>query len=127
MTQSWFSFHSALGVNAYFRGSIARGNRYRVEVYLEGGKPHNINRGKELYACLEQHKDEIVAGFSGIVLSFEPLPKAESASRIAVYRDWPKPGTAENLEKDAESAIRWFESMFLKFREVIDPILETYR
>ena len=125
-TQFWISFHTKLGRNAYFRGSMAKGNRYRVEIYLQGDKPHRVNRGKELYAHLEQHKEEIVAGFGDIQLSFEPLP-ATMASRIAVYRNWPKPATPENLEKDSQAAIAWFEEMFLKFRDVVDPILESYR
>ena len=125
-TQFWISFHTKLGRNAYFRGSMAKGNRFRVEVYLQGDKPHRTNRGKELYAFLEQHKEEIVAGFGDIQLSFEPLP-TKMASRIAVYRNWPKPATPETLEKDSKAAIAWFEEMFLKFRDVIDPILESYR
>lgn len=79
--QSWYSF-SAGTKGMIYGASFARGNKVRVDLYIDTGIAE-INKG--IFATLQDDKNNIEQQF-GESLEWEELPN-KRASRVAIYRD----------------------------------------
>jgi hypothetical protein len=124
--QNWISFHTC-NRSAFFRVSAARKNRWRVEAYLTGVREVNEDIGNKLFTYLEGYRSEIDQAFGpNIKVSWESLP-GKMATRVAVYRDWPRPSTEETLKQDSEASVRWIMEMLQKFEKAVNPWLGQFK
>jgi hypothetical protein len=106
--QSWLPIPSGR-TGFSFNWSFARGQRFRVELYID---PGDRERNKQVFDALESQREEIEDRLREH-LSWERLEDAR-ASRIALYR----PGSIDYSEEKLEELARWATDKLLAFRAV---------
>jgi CBS domain-containing protein len=92
--------------------SFARGQRFRVEIYIDTG---DQDTNKRFFDKLFQQKNEIEASVNN-VLSWERL-ETRRASRIALYR----PGAITDDQEALAQIRQWAVEMMIKFHNGLEP------
>lgn len=92
--------------------SFARGQRFRVEMYIDTG---DLEVNKRFFDKLYEQKNLIEANI-GSALSWERL-ESRRASRIALYR----PGAITDGQKELVEIRQWAVEIMIKFHNNLEP------
>ena len=112
--QSWYYFSSGHGGSFVYSASFARGNKARVEVYIDSGEKYwNEQRFHRLMDIKEEIESEL-----GGTLEWERLDDRR-ACRISAVR----PGSIDDDTETLEEIRGWMTEKLLAFKQVFGPRL----
>jgi hypothetical protein len=115
--QSWYAFST--GVRGFVYGtSFARGERVRVDLYIDTGKGE---RNKEIFRQLREDEEQIHKEF-GDKLEWEELPD-KRATRIATYRQ----GSIDEDSKTLTEIKDWAIENLLRLKKVFEGRIKKYK
>lgn len=115
--QSWYAFSS--GVRGFIYGtSFARGERVRVDLYIDTG---NGERNKEIFRQLKEEELQIQVEF-GSKLEWEELPN-KRAARIAIYRQ----GSIDEDSKTLTEVRDWAIENLLNLKRVFQQRISRFK